>query len=102
MAAAVDLHRAHMRATATAPPDAVPRYLLDKRRTLLPMTNNTGGSAPPLTLLKRKEPAMASFSDLIKSADALIRTGDYDAADAALDRANRLIDKANRRRRGRF
>jgi hypothetical protein len=86
MAAAVDLHRAHTRVTAAAPPDAVPRYLLDKRRTL-PMRNNSGGGAPPLTLLKRKEPPMASMSDLIKSADALIRSGDLDGADRALDLA---------------
>ena len=33
---------------------------------------------------------------LIKSADALIRIGDYDAADAALDRANAMINKARR------
>jgi hypothetical protein len=83
MSAAIDLHREHQRVTAAPPaevPDAVPRALLTKRRPAawLPMRNNNGGSAPPLTLLKRKETPMASFSDLIKSADALI----------ALDKAN--------------
>ena len=35
---------------------------------------------------------MASMSDLIKSADALIRSGDLDGADRALDHA---LEKAN-------
>jgi hypothetical protein len=79
-------------------PDAIPRGMLSKRRAALAhVTNPAGGSAPPLTIWKRKEPpAMASFSDLIASADALIRKGDshsLEAANDALERANRMIDK---------
>jgi hypothetical protein len=80
MAAAIELHKQHQRVTATPReqiPDAVPHYLLTKRAA---------------SLTKPKEPAMASMSDLIKSADALIRSGDLDGADRALDRA---MDKAN-------
>jgi hypothetical protein len=81
MSAAIDLHRAHQRVTAAPrdpPPDAVPQYLLKRAPTK-----------------RRQERPMASFDDLIKSADALIKSGQYDAADAALDRANRLVEKAN-------
>ena len=38
---------------------------------------------------------MASFSDLIKSADAAIRSGDLDTAEQVLDRVNRALAKTN-------
>jgi hypothetical protein len=97
MSAAVELHRAHQRVTAAAPPDAVPSAWLRKRRPAAWLPNNAGGSAPPLTLLKRKETPMASFNDLIASVDALIKAGDYDGAEHALARADSMVNKARSR-----
>jgi hypothetical protein len=96
MSQAVQLHRDFERSKARPkddPPDAIPRRMLHKRRDplakeahVLGMVNNAGGRAPPL-VLKRQEQPMASITDLIKSADALIRSGDLNGAEHALDRA---------------
>jgi hypothetical protein len=92
MAASVDLWRAAQRARA-APPDQIPDAIsMAKEADTLPMRNNQGGSAPELVLMKRVEQPM-TFSDLIKRADALIRSGDYSGAYEALERADRLISK---------
>jgi hypothetical protein len=75
-------------------PDAVPVRKPDT----LDMTNNQGGKAPPLVLMKRTEAPMPTFSDLIKSADALIRAGgaaNIEAANDCLEKADRLLDKSN-------
>jgi hypothetical protein len=87
MAAAVDLHTQFKRARAPEPPpDAVPHYLLNKRAPSQP-----------------KEPPMASFSDLIASAHALLmskRSPTSDELATALDclnRADAMIEKAKAR-----
>jgi hypothetical protein len=87
MSAAIDLHREHQRALAAPldePPDAVPHYLLNKRAPSQP-----------------KEPPMASFSDLIASAHALMskRAPSSDDLEVALDclnRADAIVEKARR------
>jgi hypothetical protein len=95
MAAAVDLHQQHHRLTAVpnAIPDAVPVRSMTSEADILKMVNNNRAPAPSLTLIKRQEPPM-TFSDLIKSADALIRSGDLEGANEALTRADRMVDKA--------
>jgi hypothetical protein len=88
MSAAIDLHREHQRTLAAPrdpPPDAVPQYLLNKRAPSQP-----------------KEPAMASFSDLIASAHALMSkrspsSADLETALDALQRADAIVDKAKAR-----
>jgi hypothetical protein len=97
MAASIDLFNEHRRATAS--PDAVPRGTLRKEADTLGMVNNAGGRAPPLVLMKRTEAPMASFSDLIKSADQLIRAGgaaNIEAANDCLEKAERMVSKARR------
>jgi hypothetical protein len=79
-------------------PDAIP--IAKERRVVAPVNNPSGGTAPPLTLLKRipeQEAPMPSFSDLIKSADRLLRSGDYEGANEAADAALRMVEKAKAR-----
>jgi hypothetical protein len=98
MKAAVEAHQS-MR--MPAPDDAVPDAVPVRKSGTLNMTNNAGGSAPPLVLMKRVEEPMASFSDLIASAHQLISkrnatNDDYEAALDALQRADRMVAKARR------
>jgi hypothetical protein len=96
--AAVVAHQSlHARAPEREPPpDAIP--IRKERATLAQVDNPAGGSAPPLTLWKRASEQegqpMASFSDLIKSADQLIRSGDLEGANDCLERADAMVEKA--------
>jgi hypothetical protein len=93
MAAAVDLYNQHRRAAAS-PDSAVPVPV--RKADTLNMTNNQGGSAPPLVLMKRTtEAPMSSFSDLLKSGVRLMEAGDYEGANAALEAADRKLNKSN-------
>jgi hypothetical protein len=96
MAASVDLWQQHQRARAAPDliPDAIP--MTKELRVLAAVNNPSGGATPPLTILKRQEEPM-NFSDLIKSADRLLKAGRYEEANEAADAALRMVEKAKAR-----
>jgi hypothetical protein len=82
---------------ARQPEESIPAAETKKANVLKHVDNPAGGSAPPLTIWKRvpEQEAPMNFSDLIVSADRLIKAGDFEAANDCLEKANRMVSKAS-------
>jgi hypothetical protein len=96
MKAAAEAHQSMRprQPAAEGPPDAIPS--LRKKAATLPMSNNAGGSAPPLVLLKRigtpkeDQPMGNKFSTLLKSAVGNLERGNLETAERLLAEAERM------------
>jgi hypothetical protein len=78
---------------SSAVPEAIPR--INKRRTTLPMWNNSGAPAPELVLMKRVAPPQEAtmsdrFSDLLKAATTALEDGRISDAEYYVDAAERI------------
>jgi hypothetical protein len=106
MAAAVQLHRDHERIKGRpvdVPDDggsvqkAIDAFYRDRdtRKAASEIPNAISVTTPSLTI--RKEAPMPTFSDLIKSADRMLRAGRIEEANEAADAALRMVEKVKAR-----